>query len=154
LLQRWLSATSRRTEPARNESRPLLVLETLKDRIVPANATPTFVLPPPPLGPSGPTPDLQGSGPDGFFDPSDLQTAYSIGSLLAKGYTGAGQTIAVIDAYDDPDLVSTGSSGFSTSDLEAFSSEFGLPSMDGLNGDPTFQKVNQTGGSTTTALDF
>ncbi len=149
----WLSATSRRTKPTRNESRPL-VLEPLEDRIVPANvikATTNVIASPAYSG--GATPDLQGSGPDGLFDPSDIQTAYGISPLLAAGNNGAGQTIALIDAYDDPDFVSTGGSGFSTSDEEKFSTQFGLPQMDGLNGDPTFAKVNQTGGSTPPGTD-
>ncbi len=156
LLRRWLSATSRRTESTRNERRPL-VLELLEDRIVPANGpnainATTNVITSPADSP-GATPQLQGSGPFGLFDPSDIQTAYGISSLLAAGNNGAGQTIALIDAYDDPNFVSTGSSGFSTSDEEAFSTQFGLPLMDGLSGDPTFKKVNQTGGSTPPGTD-
>src|SRR5262249_51844593 len=45
--------------------------------------------------------------------------------------TGAGQTIAIVDAYDDPNVVS---------DLAAFSSAYGLPAAN-------ISVVNQTGGS-------
>ena len=45
--------------------------------------------------------------------------------------TGAGQTIAIVDAYDDPTIAT---------DLQTFDAQFGLPN-------PTFTKVNQTGGT-------
>lgn len=46
----------------------------------------------------------------------------------------AGQTIAIVDAYDDPSVAS---------DLNTYSSQFGLPACNSVN--PCFQKVNQNG---------
>jgi hypothetical protein len=48
-----------------------------------------------------------------------------IRSYLALSAEGAGQTIAVVDAYDDPDI---------TSDAEQFSEQFGLPGVCGAGG--------------------
>jgi subtilase family serine protease len=48
---------------------------------------------------------------------------------------GAGNTVAIVDAYDDPKI---------ESDLAVFSSTFGLPACTTANG--CFKKVNQTGG--------
>ena len=45
---------------------------------------------------------------------------------------GSGTTIAIVDAYDDPNIAN---------DLHQFDAQFGLP-------DPVFTKVNQTGGTT------
>lgn len=52
--------------------------------------------------------------------------------------TGAGQTIAVVTAYDAPNAAK---------DLATFSSTFGLPAP------PSFRKVNQTGGTKLPAVD-
>jgi subtilase family serine protease len=49
---------------------------------------------------------------------------------------GAGKTIAIVDAYDDPSAAN---------DLAVFSSAFGLPACTTSNG--CFTKVNQTGGT-------
>jgi subtilase family serine protease len=50
---------------------------------------------------------------------------------------GAGETIALIDAYNDPDIIS---------DANAFSAQFGLEQFNG-SGEPTLQVLNQTGGT-------
>ncbi len=80
------------------------------------------------------------SSPSGL-DPSELATAYGINSILFGSITGdgAGQTIAIVDAYDDPKLVSTSAPNFGTSDLAEFDKAFGLPDP------PSFIKVNQHG---------
>ena len=56
---------------------------------------------------------------------------------------GSGQTIAIVDAYDDPNALS---------DLNAFSTYFGLPTFGG-SGAPTFEKLNQTGGTSLPGTD-
>ena len=78
---------------------------------------------------------------DGGYTPLAIQTAYGVSSLLSAGNNGAGQTIAVVDAYDEPAFVNSGSASFSTSDLAVFDQTFGLA-------DPTFLKVSQTGSTT------
>lgn len=71
-------------------------------------------------------------GPAGYH-PADLQSAYKLPSSTA----GTGQTVAIVDAYDDPKA---------ESDLAVYRSMFGLPACTTANG--CFKKVNQNGGST------
>jgi len=72
------------------------------------------------------------SGPAGYH-PADLQSAYELPSSSA----GAGQTIAIVDAFDDPNA---------EADLGVYRSTFGLSACTTGNG--CFDKVNQTGGKT------
>jgi subtilase family serine protease len=60
------------------------------------------------------------------YTPAQVRQAYGINQL---SQTGAGQTIAIVDAYDDPTIAS---------DLHNFDRTFGLP-------DPTFTKVSPSG---------
>jgi len=73
---------------------------------------------------------LAAAGPRGY-GPADLASAYK----LTAG--GAGQTIAIVDAYDDPNA---------ESDLAVYRSQFGLPACTTANG--CFRKVDQSGGTT------
>ncbi|WP_435837946.1 S53 family peptidase [Streptantibioticus parmotrematis] len=66
------------------------------------------------------------------YGPSDLRSAYN---LPANG--GAGQTVAIVDAYDDPNAAS---------DLATYRSQYGLPACTTSNG--CFEKVSQTGSTT------
>ena len=66
--------------------------------------------------------------------PAQVRHAYSFDQL---SYTGAGTTIAIVDAYDDPNVAG---------DLQHFDAQFGLPN-------PTFTKVNESGGSTLPAAN-
>jgi subtilase family serine protease len=70
------------------------------------------------------------SGPTGY-GPAQFQTAYTLPSAVA----GAGQTIAIVDAYDDPKA---------EADLATYSLAYGLPACTTANG--CFRKVDQTGG--------
>jgi subtilase family serine protease len=73
------------------------------------------------------------------LDPQQMQTAYGV-NLISFGSvqgTGKGQTIALIDAYNDPDIVS---------DAQAFSTFYGLPQFNGA-GQPTFQVLTENGSS-------
>jgi subtilase family serine protease len=71
------------------------------------------------------------TGPSGY-GPIQFRTAYSLPSSTA----GSGQTIAIVDAYDDPNIAS---------DLSTYSSHYGLPPCTVANG--CFKKVNQAGGT-------
>jgi subtilase family serine protease len=62
--------------------------------------------------------------------PNDLQHAYQLPSATA----GKGQTIAIVDAYDDPNA---------EADLAIYRSTFGLPACTTANG--CFTKVDQRG---------
>jgi subtilase family serine protease len=64
------------------------------------------------------------------------QTIKGVYSFSTSSTAGAGKTIAIVDAYDDPTA---------ESDLGVFSSQYGLPACTTANG--CFKKVNQTGGS-------
>ncbi|WP_282205030.1 S53 family peptidase [Kitasatospora fiedleri] len=75
----------------------------------------------------GVTPNATPSG----FGPSDLLSAYK---LPANG--GAGTTIAIVDAYNDPNA---------ESDMAVYRSQYGLPACTKASG--CFKQVNQTGGS-------
>ncbi len=81
--------------------------------------------------------------------PQQLETAYGFDSVIfgAAGGTGAGQTIAVVDAYDDPSLVDRAAAGYGTSDLARFDQQYGLPDP------PDFIKVDQSGGSALPGVD-
>ncbi|MFI9384523.1 carboxypeptidase regulatory-like domain-containing protein [Kutzneria sp. NPDC052558] len=78
---------------------------------------------------TGIQPHVQAS-PAGF-GPSDLQSAYS---LPASG--GTGQTVAIVDAYDDPTA---------EADLAVYRQQYGLPPCTTANG--CFRKVDQRGGA-------
>ncbi len=73
---------------------------------------------------------LATSGPTGYV-PADLLAAYTLSSS-----GGAGQTIAIVDAFDDPKA---------ESDLAVYRSQFGLPACTTANG--CFRKVDQNGGT-------
>lgn len=73
---------------------------------------------------------LATGGPSGY-GPADLASAYKLSSA-----GGAGQTIAIVDAYDD---------GSAESDLAVYRRQFGLAPCTTANG--CFRKVDQNGGT-------
>ena len=75
---------------------------------------------------------LSSTAPTGL-SPAMIKSAYNFSTSATAG---AGQTIAIVDAYDDPTA---------ESDLAVFSAQYGLPACTTANG--CFKKVNQTGGS-------
>ena len=70
------------------------------------------------------------STPSGLF-PADLRSAYN---LTTSG--SSSQTIAIVDAYDDPTA---------EADLGVYRAQFGLPACTTANG--CFRKVDQNGGT-------
>jgi hypothetical protein len=60
-------------------------------------------------------------GPAGGLTPSDLATAYNLPTATA----GAGQTVALVDAYNDPNI---------EADLQVFDSKYGLATCTIANG--------------------
>jgi hypothetical protein len=75
--------------------------------------------------------------PDGYA-PSDLQSAYDLPSSTA----GGGETVAIVDAYDDPTA---------EADLQVYRAQYGLPVCDTANG--CFTKVAQDGSDNYPAPD-
>ncbi|MEO6835981.1 MAG: S8 family serine peptidase [Candidatus Tumulicola sp.] len=70
-------------------------------------------------------PNAAPAGPAGGFAPADLQKAYN----LPSASRGAGQIVAIVDAYDNPNVAS---------DLAQYRAAFGLPPA-------SFYKYNQDG---------
>jgi hypothetical protein len=66
-------------------------------------------------------------GPAGGLTPSDLATAYDFSSTA----TGTGQTVAIVDAYNDPDI---------NADLQTFDTEYGLATCNETDGNPAFRR--------------
>jgi subtilase family serine protease len=73
-----------------------------------------------------------GSAPSGL-SPATIKSVYNFSTSTTAG---AGKTIAIVDAYDDPSA---------ESDLGVFSQQYGLPACTSANG--CFSKVDQRGGT-------
>ncbi|MFJ6086621.1 peptidase S8 [Streptomyces sp. NPDC092369] len=84
--------------------------------------------------PKSVSPKAASATPTGY-GPSDLQSAYGLTSASASD--GAGETIAIVDAYDDPNAAA---------DLATYRSYYGLSACTTANG--CFKKVSQTGSTT------
>jgi subtilase family serine protease len=77
-----------------------------------------------------------------IYTPAQIVHAYGIDNIsfdngALKG-NGSGQTIAIVDAYYDPTI---------QQDIATFSSTFGLPQLDGLNGDGKFTQLDLSKGT-------
>jgi subtilase family serine protease len=72
------------------------------------------------------------------YTPAYLQSAYNAPSAT----NGAGQTVAIVDAYDDPTV---------ETDLATYRAQFGLPACTTANG--CFRKVDENGGTTYPSAD-
>ncbi|MET9382394.1 carboxypeptidase regulatory-like domain-containing protein [Streptomyces sp. NPDC002928] len=77
-------------------------------------------------GPKGVQPNATPTG----FGPADLTSAYNLPS------GGTGQTVAIVDAYDNPNA---------ESDLAVYRQQYGLPPCTTANG--CFKKIDQRGGT-------
>ncbi|HEV8067331.1 MAG TPA: putative Ig domain-containing protein [Planctomycetaceae bacterium] len=88
---------------------------------------------------------LPAVNPIAGISPSQMLTAYGV-NLISFGSvpgTGAGQTIAIVDAFNDPNIVA---------DTNSFSQTFGLPQFN-ISGGPTLQVLNENGGTSLPAND-
>ena len=70
------------------------------------------------------------AAPPAGYGPGDLQSAYALPSAAG----GSGQTVAIVDAFDNPNA---------EADLAVYRAQFGLPPCTTANG--CFSKVNQAG---------
>nr|WP_246214162.1 S53 family peptidase [Kitasatospora viridis] len=80
------------------------------------------------------SPDASADATVSGYGPSDIQSAYNLASAASSN--GAGETVAIVDAQDDPNA---------ESDLAAYRSQFGLPECSSANG--CFSKVDENGGT-------
>jgi hypothetical protein len=112
------------TEPACGPAQPggatCFALERVPVTAGTAGAEPFTITPGAPVGPAG------------GYTPNDLLTAYGLTGLPADA--GSGQTVAIVDAFDDPNALV---------DLNHFDANYGLPAETAS----TFTKINQTGGA-------
>src|SRR5438309_472461 len=139
MILRFLLRRARRGASTPFRRRPFRpAVERLENRELLWAAYPFHLI----AGPGGNVTPLSTSGPVGYT-PSQIRHAYGFDQITfnqlgtAVAGDGRNQTIAIVDAYDDP-------SAFS--DLQKFDQQFGLP-------DPVFTKVNQNGGSTMPSAD-
>ena len=114
-----------------------LQMLTLEDRVVPALMQPTFIVYHP-AGVEGPFTGSKSPSTSGnVITPAKMQQAYgeniaTYGSIVGNG---AGQTIAIVDAYNDPTA---------TADLTAFDAAF----TPAIPAPPSFKVISQTGSTT------
>jgi subtilase family serine protease len=151
----WFSFFNR--SPRRKSRPPRLTLEALEDRVVPS----TFSVAETQFSPvltaretsgSAATSNLLVMTPNGFaspldtaayppYTPAQIRQAYGFNQIAFNNGTiqgdGSGQTIAIVDAYDDPNI---------GNDLHQFDLEFGLP-------DPSLSVVKETVNGQTTGVD-
>jgi hypothetical protein len=133
-IQRLRRSLTRPTSPrpARGAGRP--ALEELESRTLLSAATP-FVKPAPTTGRAA----AYFAGPGGY-SPAQVRHAYGLDAVTtfyaangqAAAANGSGQTIAIVDAYNDPGIVN---------DLAVFDQQFGLAAP------PRFSVINQNGGT-------
>jgi hypothetical protein len=150
LLSMWFRKASRRIRPGTSQintgwMRSLAVVDHLERRLMLSSVaqssaaagivnTPPFVL-------LGKVASGQENVPDvsSPYAPSDLRQAYGVTQISLDGVAGdgSGQTIAIVDAYNDPNIIT---------DANTFSSHYGLPQFNGSSG-PTLQVLNELGQS-------
>ncbi len=124
------SYTPSKTEPYAVCGRPTPGHSACAAIIVPTALTRSLTASSQTASPSLASPSYTGSGIGGGYDPADLRSAYNLPSESA----GSGQTVAIVDAFDDPNA---------ESDLGVYRSHYGLPACTTANG--CFKKVNQKG---------
>ncbi|HEV3299038.1 MAG TPA: S53 family peptidase [Planctomycetaceae bacterium] len=120
------------------------IIEPLEDRLLlsASFATPGFVIEGHGAIASG---SSRGAMPhvtpanSGPVTPAQMQQAYGINQISLGGVAGngAGQTIAIVDAYNDPNIIA---------DASSFNNQFGLQQFN-VSGGPTFKVLNENGGT-------
>jgi subtilase family serine protease len=137
------AVTAKRRSVSRAGNQTLLsrtacsVIEPLEARLLLSAAIiehPSFVL-------RTPTTTARPAASAGFvgLSPTQLRQAYGFNQVSFSGVTGngTGQTIAIVDAYNDPDIVT---------DLQTFDAQYGLAN-------PTLTQINESGGTSLPGTD-
>jgi subtilase family serine protease len=132
----WFGKRSHNTRftPPKLRFRPQL--ESLEDRTVPSTATTDFVLLHDAVLHNSAVHGAASTAATVPYSPQEIAAAYGINSITFSGGVagnGAGQTIAIVDAYNDPNALS---------DLETYDAHFGLANP------PSFTRINQSGQTT------
>jgi subtilase family serine protease len=137
----WYSGNTRSIGPrddSRSADRPRArycrpQVEVLEDRLALSapGLTPPIII----------VPSQSAAPPASALTPAQIRHAYGIdqvkfGTVVGDG---AGQTIAIVDAGDNPGFLNSTDPNFGNSDLAKFDAEFGLPNP------PSFTKLNQEG---------
>ncbi len=80
--------------------------------------------------------------------PQQLEAAYGLNQISFAGIKGdgAGQTVAIVNAYDNPAFLDTSDPNFATSALAVYDKTFGLPDP------PSFTKFNEYGDTAYSSL--
>jgi autotransporter-associated beta strand protein len=136
LEPRWMLASNNDVDGPTQVSAPATPTDQLVAVPYPATTNsqqsyPTYVT----FDRSGTSTPFTSSGPVGYTA-TQILDAYGVNQLVVNGAqpTGTGETIAIIDAYNDPNI---------TADLQTFDTAMGLPAP------PSFTVVSQTGSTTT-----
>jgi hypothetical protein len=138
-IRRLFTRTARTNCRHRGRCRP--AVEALECRLTPSGGAQTTVK----IFSESGAQSLGTPSPSGtHLEPWQIRRAYGFDSVSFDGTVGdgTGQTIAIVDAYDNPSFVSSTDPNFNNSDLHKFDVQFGLPDP------PSFKKMNQTGGTT------
>ena len=150
LWKRWMFGGVNKNVRRKSRLKPPCVapsLEWLERRELLSNATPLYLIESTPT--EAVTPDRGGhptsppASPPPGFSPSQIEAAYGFNNIPFASYTGSGplpgtgQTIAIVDAYNDPDIYSN---------LETFDAQYGLvnPNLTVLNQSGTVLSTNGT----------
>ncbi len=132
-------STTRRSRRSRYTTQRSLRprIDDLESRVLlsttPLVAHPTFE-----LGPLG----VNNGPPSGAYTPAQIQQAYGFNEITFNGVAGngSGETIAIVDAYNDPNI---------QADLNTFDTQFGLPAttvaVDNENGGTSYPASDPTG---------
>ncbi len=123
-----------RAAPRSRPRRSVLCLERLEDRTVPTVVSPTALL----LASGGAVPTA-GSGLPAGLSPAQVRHAYGFDQIAFGSVQGdgSGQTIAIVDAFNQPNIAS---------DLRTFDAAYGLAN-------PQLTVVNENGGASLPAAN-
>ncbi|MGP0063104.1 MAG: DUF4082 domain-containing protein [Isosphaeraceae bacterium] len=116
--------------PARSHAAKLRRLRPEIDRLESRELLSTTAMTANPMFELGPL-ATSATPPSGAYTPAQIRQAYQFNQISFDGVagTGAGETIAIVDAYDDPNI---------QADLNSFDTQFGLPGT-------TVTRVSETG---------